>query len=94
MLTKRGFMLAFGGEIQAQYGQGWAADTQTVMPVTGDWNGDGIDTVGVKRGNIFYLRNSNNSGIADVTIVFGDSADRPVVGDYNGDGTETVGVSR
>ena len=31
MLTKRGFMLAFGGEIQAQYGQGWAADTQKFL---------------------------------------------------------------
>ena len=36
------------------------------LPVAGDWNGDGIDTVGVFRNGIFYLRNSNTSGVTPI----------------------------
>ena len=61
-------------------------------PVTGDWNGDGIDTIGVYRGNTFYLRNSNTVGYADVTFNFGSAGDQPIAGDWDGDGTDTIGV--
>ena len=47
------------------------------IPIVGDWNGDGIDTIGVVRGNTWYLRNSNTTGVADVTFTFGDAGDRP-----------------
>lgn len=39
------------------------------LPVTGDWNNDGIDTIGVYRNAQFLLRNSNTIGFAE--IVFG-----------------------
>ena len=61
-------------------------------PITGDWNGDGIDTIGVYRQGVFYLRNSNTAGNADLTFAFGSSGDQPVAGDWDGDGIDTIGV--
>lgn len=63
-------------------------------PVAGDWNGDGIDTIGVYRNGTFYLRNSNTNGIADLAFSFGTAGDQPVVGDWNGDGVDTIGIFR
>jgi hypothetical protein len=68
------------------------------IPVMGDWNGDGTQTAGVVRatdsGMQWFLRNSNNSGPADISFFYGspDSKERPVVGDWNGDGIDTPGV--
>ena len=45
-----------GGDRQVTFGIN--GDT----PVTGDWNGDGIDDVGVKRNNIYYL-DANGNGV-------------------------------
>jgi hypothetical protein len=53
------------------------------------------DTVGVYNNGMWYLRNSNTTGSADITVAFGgDVADLPVVGDWNGDGVDTIGVYR
>ncbi|HVF91412.1 MAG TPA: zinc-dependent metalloprotease family protein, partial [Blastocatellia bacterium] len=41
------------------------------LPVSGDWNGDGIDTIGVYRNGNFLLRNSNTNGFADLVVTFG-----------------------
>ncbi len=75
-------------DIQFFYGQ--AGD----IPVSGDWNGDGTDSVGVYRNGTFYLRNNNSSGFADLQVSFGAAGDIPVVGDWDGDGIDTVGVFR
>ncbi|MEE8376431.1 MAG: hypothetical protein V3S26_08945, partial [Acidimicrobiia bacterium] len=64
------------------------------IPVIGDWNGNGVHTVGVVRGNRWLLRNSNNSGRADYDFVFGEPGDIPVVGDWNGNGRSGIGVVR
>jgi hypothetical protein len=54
----------------------------------GDWDGDGDDTVGlyVPGQSVFYLRNSNTSGYADETVLYGAGGLgwQPVVGDWNG----------
>lgn len=63
-------------------------------PIVGDWDGDGIDTIGVYRGNTFYLRNENTVGIANTWFAFGNQGDQPVAGDWNGDGVDTIGVYR
>ena len=63
-------------------------------PIAGDWNGDGVDTIGVYRNGAFYLRNSNTIGFADVVFAFGSRGDQPVAGDWDGDGIDTVGVYR
>lgn len=60
----------------------------------GDWDGDGIDTLGVWRNGAWFLRNDIASGIADVAFGYGNPTDVPVVGDWDGDGIDTVGVFR
>lgn len=64
------------------------------VPVIGDWNGDGVHTVGVVRGNRWLLRNSNRGGSADYDFTFGQPGDIPVVGDWDGDGRTGIGVVR
>lgn len=53
-------------------------------PVVGDWDGDGIDEVGLHResSGYFYYRNSLTTGIADGQFFFGDPGDRFVAGDW------------
>jgi hypothetical protein len=63
-------------------------------PIVGDWDGDGVATPGVIRGNTFYLRNSNTAGIADIVFPYGNPGDEVIVGDWNGDGRDTIGVRR
>jgi len=66
------------------------------LPVAGDWNGDGIDTIRLYQPSTggFVLRNSNSSGAADLTFSFGagGAAMRAIAGDWNDDGVDTVGV--
>ncbi len=76
------------------YGWGNGGD----VPVSGDWDGDGVDTIGVWRPstNTWYLRDSNSAGPHDLSFAFGwsNGGDVPVVGDWNGDGVDTIGVWR
>jgi hypothetical protein len=64
------------------------------IPVVGDWNGNGVYTIGVVRGNRWLLRNSNRQGEPDIDFVFGQPGDIPVVGDWNGNGHTGIGVVR
>ncbi len=43
-----------------------------LIPIVGDWNGDGIDTVGLFEWDTgkFYLKNSNSAGEADIIFTF------------------------
>jgi hypothetical protein len=83
-----------GANLTLSYGR-----AETDFPVVGDWNGDGIDTVGVVRlrddGRLAWLlRDSNTSGAADLSAVYGAAPDFPVAGDWDDDGSDTVGVVR
>ncbi len=62
------------------------------MFVSGDWNGDGIDTVGAYANGWWWLRNSNSAGPPNIVIHYGDANVQPVVGDWNGDGIDTIGA--
>ena len=66
------------------------------MPLAGDWDGDGIDTIGVfdPAGMAFFLKNTFTKGGADIAFNFGVAGQGaiPVVGDWNGDGIDTVGL--
>lgn len=42
-----------------------------LVTVVGDWNGDGIDTIGVFRNGQFLLRNSNTAGDPELVINLG-----------------------
>jgi hypothetical protein len=53
------------------------------------------DTIGVYNSGMWYLRNSNTTGNADIVAAYGgDPSDLPVVGDWNGDTIDTLGVYR
>jgi uncharacterized delta-60 repeat protein len=64
------------------------------QPLAGDWNGDGVDTIGIYRNGTFFLRNSNGSGFADLQFPFGAPGDIAIAGDWDGDGVDTVGIVR
>jgi len=66
------------------------------QPFVGDFDGDGIDTIGLYRQStgFVYFRNSLTTGIADHSFYYGLPGDRIFVGDWNGDGTDTVAVYR
>ena len=65
-------------------------------PFVGDFNGDGVDTVGLHREStgLVYFRNSNSTGTADTQFIYGDPGDKLVGGDWDGDGDDTIGVYR
>jgi hypothetical protein len=60
----------------------------------GDWDGVRGDTLAVRRGNVFHLRNSNTTGPADVVLTYGEPGDTVLVGDWDGNGTDTLAVRR
>ncbi|MBN2579059.1 MAG: carboxypeptidase regulatory-like domain-containing protein [Pirellulales bacterium] len=64
--------------------------------VVGDWNGDGVTTIGVFRNGTWFL-DVNGTGRwdeGDVRVRFGREGDVPVVGDWTGDGASKLGVYR
>ena len=77
-----------GGAAVMHYGRTW--DEVFV----GDWDGDGVDSLAVRRGNTYYLRNVLDGGEADVVVAYGRPLDVVVVGDWDGDGADTLGVRR
>lgn len=66
------------------------------VPFAGDWDGDGIDTPGLRRSSngFVYLRNTNTTGIADVSFFYGNSGDLVFSGDFDDDGDDSVGLFR
>ena len=65
-------------------------------PFVGDFDGDGIDTVGLHREStgLVYFRNTHTQGNADVSFVFGNPGDRLVANDWNDDGNDSPGLFR
>jgi Tol biopolymer transport system component len=66
-------------------------------PVVGDWDGDGVDEIGLHRETtgFFYYRNTLTTGVADGQLFFGDPGDRFVAGDWGVvDGVDTPGMFR
>ena len=70
------------------------------LPIAGDWNGDGLDGVGVytPANGTFYLRDDLTTGGAQYTFAFGGAQParyaRAVAGDWDGDGKDSVGLYR
>src|SRR5215471_3034513 len=66
-----------------------------VLPVAGDWNGDGQDSIGlyVRSDATFHLRDDHGR---DLPVVHFGTPGRmdvwPIAGDFDGDGKDTVGL--
>jgi len=65
-------------------------------PFVGDFDGDGIDTIGVQRvaDTTVFLRQSHTTGFADAEAFFSDAGDRIVAGDWRADGTDLLAFYR
>jgi hypothetical protein len=85
--------LSTSARVFASYRWGRAGD----LPVVGDWDGDGTQTVGVVRpsaardSNHLLLRNSDGSVL---DLWYGRNGDRLVVGDWDANGTWTPAAVR
>ena len=62
--------------------------------VTGDWDGDGRESVLLRRGNRFFVDDDFSGGTATTTFTFGRATDEVLVGDFDGDGRDSVAVRR
>ena len=84
-----------GGLGEAEYS--FLFGNQGDKPVVGDWDGDGVDEIGLHRetSGFFYYRNTLTTGVADGQFYFGDPGDRFVAGDWGGiNGQDTPAVFR
>ena len=81
---------SFTGAANHVFTYGEPGDTVLV----GDWDGDGSDTLAIRRANTFFVRNSTSSGTADRVFSYGDPGDTVLVGDWDGNGTDTLAVRR
>jgi hypothetical protein len=65
-------------------------------PFTGDFNGNGTDTVGLHRETtgFVYFRNSHTQGNADAQFYFGNPNDRFITGDWNHNGIDSPAIFR
>jgi len=50
------------------------------LPLAGDWDGDGLDTTGVRRGNKTFARLRDDTAVAGWAWAFGLDGDLPVSG--------------
>jgi hypothetical protein len=65
-------------------------------PFVGDFNGNGVETVGLHREStgFVYFRNSHTQGNADALFFFGDPGDRLIAGDWNDNGVFSPALFR
>jgi len=80
----------------------WTTRDETVqfgepgdLPVVGDWNGDGIDQIGVVRGDTWIIDSNSDRQLTADDKRFDQPHSpngQPVAGDWDGDGTSEAGV--
>ncbi len=67
------------------------------IPLSGDWDGDGIDTIGWYNppNSAFWLTNNPTPNQYNYfSFTYGSPWDKPIVGDWDGNGTDTIGIHR
>ena len=105
--------IGFSGSWQLRDNVSSGGTTKTVLygvsgdiPITGDWNGDSYDTLGVVRYNtttghfdwwqsdakLTTLANNSYAPVSNVISTYGDPGDTPIVGDWDGVGGDSIGV--
>ncbi|WP_454084685.1 CAP domain-containing protein [Georgenia sp. Marseille-Q6866] len=98
---------ATGGEIGGRGDQyhltnGWQGRTHVAFAYgrdrdvvyVGDWNGDRVDTLAVRRGATYHFTNRLTGGEADRVVTYGRAGDTVLMGDWDGDGVDTPAVRR
>jgi hypothetical protein len=64
-----------------------------LVPLSGDWDGNGSRTPGVFQAGAFKLTNANAANATPATtFTFGNPRGFPVAGDFDGNGTDDVAV--
>ena len=95
-------------DVSFEFGQDqYPGELPPSWPVTGDWNGNGSDSVGLVQGHPegqmqWQLRNATVAGDPDMDFVYYDrgiwgdhlEVHVPIVGDWNGNGQDGPGVIR
>jgi PKD repeat protein len=72
------------------------SDLFSAIPIAGDWDGDGKDSIGLYLEGKWYIANDINSTTWETTFNFGglplaNGPFYPLVGDWDGDGKDTFG---
>ncbi|MCL1899225.1 MAG: hypothetical protein FWG11_01660 [Promicromonosporaceae bacterium] len=62
--------------------------------LVGDWDGSGVDTIAVRRGNQIVQAVGNHPGSGTTVASFGRAGETIYVGDWDGDGTDTFAIRR
>ena len=75
-------------EADREYQFGQAGD----QPLTGDFDGDGVDDIAVYREGKVYLDSNGNRKLdaADTVLAKGQPGHHAVAGDWNGDGVDEI----
>ncbi len=68
--------------------------TKPLVPIMGDWDGDGDRTPGFVKSGVFTLSDELDGSGTPITFTFGDTRGFPVAGDWDGDGDDEVAVYR
>ncbi|MET8145363.1 CHAP domain-containing protein [Sphaerisporangium sp. NPDC005288] len=65
-----------------------------MIPIIGDWDGDGVDTPSAYDPTTatFHLSNNPSNGQSQYNIKYGNRNSIPIVGDWDGDGKDNIGV--
>ena len=74
----------------------FGVDDHEKVAITGDWNGNGIRSIGTFENGSWRLDVNGDGEFdhEDVYAQFGKAGDRPVVGDFDGDGIEQIAIYR
>ncbi len=78
------------GQAARSFAYGRADDVVHV----GDWDGDGVDTLAVRRGATYHVSDSLTGGAADRVLTYGRPGDTVLMGDWDADGVDTPAVRR
>jgi hypothetical protein len=72
----------------------FAYGNRPMVPIVGDWDGDGTDTASTYDPTTaqFFISNDPTTGAAQHTFMYGNPGAAPLVGDWDGDGRDNVGV--
>jgi protocatechuate 3,4-dioxygenase beta subunit len=70
--------------------------TEGDLPVTGDFNGDGVDQIGVFRNGQWVIDRDGDGRLTSRDLIFdyGQPGDVPLVGDFDGDGKDELAIYR